>query len=155
MNYGNKYVKYKSKYFALKKQLQIGGVVKKENTCMDDCINLHSSNGKNYEWLNSLGYGKVVKVEFEEPINSGNWRLYTDEWWGVHCKVISHDPDDLVEAHVKAFINPLTRFARKRFTFKNGEIMEPTIQFYELEQEYFAKKYSSDLNCLTQKKLKK
>jgi len=143
MDYRTKYIKYKTKYLELKKEMPqlilIGGDnISKSPKCINDCVGSHSQKGGNYIWLNVLGHGKVIKIEFEEPVYSGNWRLYTDKWWNVHCKVIDHSPNNLAVAHVKAFINPNTRFARKRFTFEDGTITEPTPKFYELEQEYFA-----------------
>ncbi|AYV78290.1 MAG: hypothetical protein Edafosvirus9_4 [Edafosvirus sp.] len=104
--------------------------------CLPKCVNAHSQTGENYVWLNVLGYGNVIKVEFEEPVGSNNWTLYTDKWWETHCKVVDHSPEKLVESHVNAFIGP-NRFARLRYTFQNGKIMEPTQEFYELEAKYF------------------
>jgi hypothetical protein len=109
----------------------------KSLSCSDECLKAHSSSGDNYSWLDSLGYGKVKKVEFEEPVNSGKWTLYDDNWWGTHCKVIDHTPANLVNSHYYAFIDPNTRFARLRFTFENGKVMEPTKEFYQLEADYF------------------
>jgi hypothetical protein len=137
MDYKQKYNKYKTKYLSLKLGLQIGGKRIYSQQCVNNCVKTHSQNGDNYVWLNVLGHGPVKKIEFEEPVGSGNWRLYTDKWWETHCKVIDHSPDNLMDAHVKAFINPKTRFARKRFTFSDGLITEPTPKFYELEQNYF------------------
>src|SRR5438309_437377 len=82
--------------------------------CTKDCVKAHSQSGNNYEWLDELGHGKVNKVEFEEPVGSNKWTLYTDDWWHTHCKAVSHSTD-LVEAHVNAFIDPEKRFARLRF----------------------------------------
>jgi len=107
------------------------------NKCIDNCVDSHSQNGDDYMWLNQLGHGKVVNIYFEEPVNSGKWTLYDDNWWKVHCKVIDHRPDNLVKSHVDAFINPHTRFARLMFTFQDGKKMEPTKEFYELEANYF------------------
>ena len=137
-----KYMKYKCKYIALKG----GNQVKKEqrdedvSPCKKECFYSHIQDGENYIWLNKLGYGSVVKIEFEEPVDSGHWRLYNDKWWKAHCRVVDHHPDNLVKAHVKAFIDPKTRFARKRFTFSNGLVTEPTAYFYELERDYFIAK---------------
>lgn len=105
--------------------------------CVNDCVKSHSQNAINYVWLNKLNHGKVLKVEFEEPANSNKWTLYDDHWWQVHCDVLDHNPDNLVESHYKAFVHPQTRFARLRFTFQDGSVLEPTKQFYELEAEYF------------------
>jgi len=135
-----RYRNAKSEYMKLK-QHNIGGAKKKDKFECKDCVESHKSSGGNYEWLNVLGYGNVLRIEFEEPIDSGNWRVYTDKWWKVHCGVIDHTPENLANAHIKAFVNKKTRFARKRFTFENGNVVEPTEQFYELEQEYFKKRH--------------
>jgi hypothetical protein len=108
-------------------------------SCASQCAHSHSQNGENYVWLNPLGYGSVIKVEFEEPIFSGNWTLYDDSWWETHCNAVDHNPNNLVRSHVDAFINPNTRFAKLRFSFTDGSILEPTKQFYELEAAYFKK----------------
>lgn len=117
----------------------IGGIYKYfKSSCT--CVYAHEFDGLNYVWLEPH-YGKVLKVEFEEPANSGKWRDYDKHWWEIHCKVIDHK-ENLINAHMKAFVNPETRFARLRFTFnKNSQIyqMEPDINFYKLEKEYFHK----------------
>ena len=109
------------------------------NECVSECVKSHSQTSGNYVWLNKLNHGRVLKVEFEEPANSNNFILYNEKWWQVHCDVIDHNPDNLVESHYKAFVDPTTRFARLRFTFEDGAILEPTKHFYELEAEYFKK----------------
>jgi len=101
-----------------------------------DCVYAHKQSGDNYVWLRQLGHGNVTKIEFEEPVNSGNWKAYTDHWWQVHCASVSHNPNNLVQAHVNAFIGP-NRFARLMFTFQDGTQMEPTVDFYILERDYF------------------
>lgn len=108
-------------------------------SCVSQCADSHSQNGENYVWLNELNHGSVLKVEFEEPVGSGKWTLYNDSWWKTHCDVVDHNPENLVAEHVKAFIDPNTRFAKLRFTFSDGSIIEPTEQFYELEAAYFKK----------------
>ena len=138
MDYYHKYKKYKIKYNLLKLSQDGGGKgVKGSPKCIKECLHSHSQNGESYIWLNVLGHGDVIKVEFEEPVNSGNWRVYTDKWWETHCKLIDHHPDNLADAHIKAFVNEKTRFAKKRFTFKDGTVTEPTAFYYVLEQEYF------------------
>jgi len=104
-----------------------------------NCVVQHSQHGNDYGWLNVLGHGKVLKVEFKEPVDKGTWRLYDDKWWGVHCGVIDHRPNYLVESHVKAFVDTFSRFAIMRFTFEDGTVMEPTKYFFELEADYFRK----------------
>jgi len=107
------------------------------NATCKTCVQSHSQNGDDYVWLNELGHGKVDKVSFEEPVGSGNWRLYDDKWWETHCRVVDHNPNNLVNAHVNAFIDPSNRFAKMMFTFQDGTLMEPTKHFFELEQNYF------------------
>ena len=102
------------------------------------CLDAHKQSGDNYVWLNVLGHGDVLKIEFEEPVGSGKWVPYNDKWWETHCRVVDHRPENLVNAHVDAFINP-GRFARLMFTFHDGTKMEPTVEFYQLEADYFRK----------------
>lgn len=107
------------------------------------CTHAHSHSGLNYVWLEK-DYGILQNVKFEEPVNSGKWRDYTDEIWKIHCKVVSHDPKKLVQEHVKAFVDPKTRFARLIFTFKkNGKVYsrEPDRRFYELEKRFFENEF--------------
>lgn len=106
--------------------------------CASTCTESHSQNGHDYVWLMPLGHGMVKQVYFEEPVGSGNWILYDDNWWKTHCSAVSHQPDNLVQAHMKAFVNE-GRFARMMFIFEDGTRMEPTQQFWELEADYFRK----------------
>ena len=42
--------------------------------CVYDTAISHSQvNGSNYEWLAPY-YGRVLWIDFEEPVGSGNWR---------------------------------------------------------------------------------
>jgi hypothetical protein len=107
-----------------------------KQSCLSACSQTHSQTGDDYVWLNPLGHGKVTKVYFEEPVGSGKWTLYDDHWWNIHCKAIDHSPDNLVASHTRAFINP-GRFARLMFFFEDGTQTEPTVQFYQLEADYF------------------
>jgi hypothetical protein len=142
-DYYTEYAQMKNKYLKLKQELYGGAEPNKPNKpYCKECLITHTQNRPDggYVWLNKLGYGKVLKVEFEEPVGSGNWRLYTDKWWVTHCRVISHNPKELAGAHIKAFVDPSTRFARMMFYFDSGKIVEATADFYRLEQEYFAEK---------------
>lgn len=104
-----------------------------------NCLRTHSQeNPENYEWLHELGHGKIISVFYEEPAMSGDWKPYDMETWKTHCRVVSHGRD-LYEAHMKAFVNPQTRFARLRFNFEDGTSSEPNSRYYELERDYFAK----------------
>ncbi|CAK7994678.1 Hypothetical protein POVR1_LOCUS202 [uncultured virus] len=103
----------------------------------EDCLETHDQRyGNNYVWLEALGHGSVINVWFEEPVGSSNFQLYTTNWWRTHCEMVSHG-DDLLEAHVEAFVNPETRFARMLFHFEDGSLIEATEKFYQLEQEYY------------------
>jgi hypothetical protein len=107
-----------------------------DELCERNCVYAHIMRGDNYMWLKPLGHGRVNKVEFQEPAGSGPWTEYDEKWWKAHCDVIDHDPDRLVESHVKAFIGP-DRIIDLRFTFEDGTVMAPTRQFYELEAAHF------------------
>lgn len=108
--------------------------------CIEQCSRSHSQSGDNYVWLTPLGHGTVEKIEFEEPAGSGNWTIYTDQWWITHCSAVDHSVANLYKAHVDAFINPETKFANLRFTFSDNTVMAPTEQFYQLEADYFRSK---------------
>src|SRR5437868_8094101 len=84
---------------------------KKESKDCCKCLLTHDQKyGQNYIWLDVLGHGSVRVVYFEEPVSSGDFKLYDSKWWKTHCKAVSHG-EDLYEAHVKAFVNKDTRFA--------------------------------------------
>lgn len=115
------------------------------------CVKAHELNGDNYIWLKPE-FGTIKKIEFEEPVGSGNWRDYeqlhknregdTVTWWFEHCKAVSHNPENLKEAHMKAFVLP-GRFANLKFIFEDGSIYysdrdsKMFSRFYDLEAEYF------------------
>ena len=99
------------------------------------CVESHSEDGLNYPWLAGI-HGGLKFIEYEEPAGSGVWKRYTKKIWRIHCRVISHDPATLAEAHVRAFITPTTRFARLMFHFHDGTSQEPTAEFYQLEADW-------------------
>lgn len=101
-----------------------------------NCLRAHSLNDNNYLWLNKLGHGEVLQIEFQEPPNIGNWIVLDDNLWDLHCQTLTHNPNNLVEAHMNAFVYP-NRIANLRFTFRDGSILFPTREFFELEAEYF------------------
>ncbi len=101
-------------------------------TNMPSCVRAHLS----YPWLDGI-HGGLNKIMYEEPAGSGVWKDYDVNIWNIHCKVIDHDPSNLVDAHMKAFVDPSSRFAKLHFYFKDGTVMEPTRQFYELERNWF------------------
>jgi len=109
-----------------------------ETVCVS-CLATHDEKYENnYPWLSALGHGKVIYAFFEEPVSSGKFKVYDSKWWKVHCDKVSHG-NDLYQAHVEAFINPETRFARMFFRFEDNTLMEANEEFYRLEQEYYNK----------------
>lgn len=107
-----------------------------QRSVCQECVISHSQKGENYSWLNVLGHGNLVNVWYEEPVDSRNWKIYTPKVWQTHCRVIDHG-DNLYEDHLRAFVNPETRFAKLLFLFEDNTLMEPTSEFYILEQIYF------------------
>lgn len=117
-----------------------------------NCVEAHEKGGGNYSWLQNE-FGTVKKIEFEEPVGSGNWRDYEQlhknkqgqsvTWWFEHCMAVSHEPAKLKKAHMDAFVNPQSKFANLKFTFDNGKTYysdkHPDIfsRFYDLEAEFF------------------
>jgi hypothetical protein len=101
------------------------------------CVESHSEDGLNYPWLRHV-HGGLAYVAYEEPPGTGVWRRYTRAVWGAHCRAVSHDPASLVAAHMRAFVDPQTRFARLMFHFNDGTVMEPVQEFYELEARWIA-----------------
>lgn len=116
------------------------GIDLPDEGCIYDVVWTHDQIGYNYVWLHPH-YGKVLWIDFEEPIGSGNWRTYNRYWWTQHASLVSHDPETLVKDHVKWYVNPKTKTINLRFWFElpNGEVysMAPTKHFYELERDYF------------------
>ena len=103
----------------------------------EDCFESHDQAfPNNYIWLTEFGHGRVDLVWFCEPPESKEFVLYTPKWWQTHCSKISHG-EDLYESHVKAFVDPETRFARMIFLFEDGSLIEADEEFYRLEQEYY------------------
>jgi hypothetical protein len=109
------------------------------------CTQVHADKvdgGLQYPWLDGI-HGGLAKTEYEEPVDSGVWRDYTKKIWEIHCRVVSHDPKNLVEAHIRAFVEPENRFARLRFTFRDGAVVASDDavafrRFYEMERNWFA-----------------
>ena len=100
--------------------------------CSQLCVYSHSEKGLNYPWLSDI-HGGLVKIQYEEPVGAGTWNDYTDHIWDIHCRVVDHSAKGLVADHMRAFVNPDTRFARLMFHFADGTAMEPTQDFYERE----------------------
>lgn len=108
--------------------------------CVEDVVASHDQAIGNYIWLQPK-YGKVLWIDFEEPVGSGKWRTYDRYWWGRHACVVDHDPDKLFEEHVREFVNPKTKSISLLFWFlkHDGQVysMAPNEDFYRLEAEYF------------------
>lgn len=96
-------------------------------------------------------YGTLLWIDFEEPINSGNWRTYDRYWWSRHGGAIDHSPDNLYQEHVRAFVNPKTKFINLLFWFQrpDGSVYStpPNEHFYQLEAEYFRRWKLCDNNA--------
>ncbi|CAH6418646.1 Hypothetical protein POVN_LOCUS365 [uncultured virus] len=111
-----------------------------ERPCVEDTVTTHDQALGNYIWLQPT-YGKLLWVDFEEPIGSGKWRTYDRFWWARHACVVSHEPDKLYEEHVRFFVDPKTKKINLLFWFErhDGSVysMAPTEHFYRLEQDYF------------------
>ena len=99
------------------------------------CVQAHDAKMMNYPWLRNI-HGGLSYILYKEPADTGSWKMYTEDIWKLHCKNVDHDMN-LVDAHYDAFINPETRFAKLMFVFKDGTKMEPIIEFYELEADWF------------------
>lgn len=110
------------------------------HSCVLQVVKTHAQDQLSYIWLKPK-YGKVIRVQFEEPAGSGKWQDYTTYWWTRHSCVISHDPKKLYEEHVKYFIDPKTKSINLKFWFERSDgsvySMAPIEEFYKLEQEYF------------------
>lgn len=113
------------------------------------CVYSHDKDGLNYPWLDDV-HGGLNFILYEEPISAPgskpNWQMYTEKVWEAHCKVVSHNPQDLVQAHINAFINPSKRFTRLMFVFNDGTAMEPIPYFYELEAQWFANRVQNTMS---------
>jgi hypothetical protein len=107
-----------------------------------DVVFSHDTSGDNYVWLWPT-YGKVLWIDFQEPAGQGEWRPYNKFFFGRHGALVSHQPEDLVEEHVRVYIDPETRKIALKFWFQrpDGSVYskEPTRHFYELERDWFAK----------------
>jgi len=128
------------------------------NPCFSNlscCSYTHSQEGLNYPWLNNV-QGGLDHIEFQEPAperaqeqrknpNSVPYKPYTIQTWQAHCKAINHSPSVLIEEHLKAFVYPQTRFAKLRWFFKNGAVVESDLvnvdffrNVYQKEAAYYA-----------------
>jgi len=109
--------------------------------CVYDTVWSHDQLGLNYQWLWPTR-GLVLWIDFREPAGTGKWRTYDRYWWARHAALVSHEPDKLVEEHVKWYVHPATKKIDLRFWFERptGEVysMAPTREFYELERDFFA-----------------
>lgn len=108
----------------------------KRDDCSSKCVLAHAAGGANYPWLAHIR-GGVNYIEFEEPAGSGNWRTYNDDWWHAHCRVVDHNPAQLVDSHYAFFLAPNAPI-KLRFHWNDGSISAPTREYYELEAQWFA-----------------
>ena len=110
------------------------------DACIYDTVYVHDQTGLDYPWL-TAEYGKLLWADFEEPAGSGNWKTYNRFYWSRHAALVSHDPEHLVEEHVKWYVDPATKKINLKFWFElpSGIVysMAPTRHFYELERDYF------------------
>lgn len=108
-----------------------------------DTVLSHDQIHDSYVWLWPK-FGKLLWVDFKEPAETGEWRSYSTYYWGRHACIVSHNPskDQLVEEHVKTYVDPDTRSIELKFFFQkpDGEFytMAPTREFYELEARFFS-----------------
>lgn len=114
----------------------------RSKNCVKNCVGVHSEKGGNYPWLSDI-HGGLNFIEFEEPSGSGVWRRYNDQFWHAHCAKISHDPDNLIEAHRRAFLasgSPIKlRFHWKDGTVENLQDIPEHHAYYQREADYFKK----------------
>lgn len=112
---------------------------------MSACLDYHLDPNQ-YPWLSNVN-GGIDYIEFEEPVESGIFQVFDNRVASLHCNpsLISHNPDELVESHVRSFINPSTRFARLIYHFNNGVVREPTVQDYQKESDWFRGNGISDV----------
>lgn len=119
-------------------------------SCILDVVTSHDQSFGNYVWLHPY-YGTLLWIDFEEPIGSGNWRTYDRYYWSRHAGAIDHNPDKLYEEHVKAFVDPETKFINLLFWFQkpDGSVysMPPNEHFYQLEAEYFSRWQLCDVSA--------
>lgn len=112
--------------------------------CIYDVAFTHDQAGLSYPWLIPV-YGKLLWADFEEPAGSGNWKTYSRYYWTRHAALVSHDPENLVEEHVKWYVDPATKKINLKFWFEtmDGNVysMAPTRHFYELERDYFKRNH--------------
>lgn len=128
---------YQSNGYQSNGEYQNGGYQSERQAYCEKCLLTHDEvYGNNYVWLDVLGHGRVVRVWFKEPVDSKEFVLYNTKWWETHCRVVDHG-SNLYDSHVRAFVDPKTRFARMLFLFEDGSLIEANEEFYRLEQEYF------------------
>ena len=110
--------------------------------CVVDTVFSHDQTGDNYVWLEPE-FGRLQWVEFEEPAGSGQWVTYDRYYWTRHGCIVSHDPERLLEDHVRTYVDPRTKTINLRFWFElpSGRVYSaaPTRRFYELERDYFSR----------------
>jgi len=128
-----------------KKGGKIGRKLQRGGNTNQSCISGHTEPNL-YPWLDGVN-GGLDYIEFEEPVGSGNFELFTPQIASIHCDpgIINHG-QDLVESHIQSFVNSSTRFARLMFHFNDGTAREPIRNDYEKEFQWFN---SSSNNYIT------
>jgi hypothetical protein len=110
------------------------------DNCIKECVDAHDQAGFSFPWLDELGHGKVLRVDFNEPGVTNGWQPYNKYWWNIHCKKRGwHYSDDLKKLHDALYVG-INAQIKTKFYFKDGTIMEPTEKFFELEEKYFKNK---------------
>ena len=90
--------------YLIEKGIEEGKSPKISDACVYDTVWSHDQVGLNYEWLWPY-YGRLLWVDYREPSKTGQWRTYNRYWWARHAAVVSHNPDNLVEEHVKWYVD--------------------------------------------------
>lgn len=116
--------------------------------CVKDVVHTHDQTGWNYCWLTPI-FGKLLWMDFREPSESKTkkgekvapWKTYNAYWHARHAEVVNHHPDDLVRAHMRAYVDRRTQFIDLRFYFQlpSGLVYAtfPNRKFYTLERDFF------------------
>lgn len=129
-------------------------------TWLEKVFYAHSKGGDNHLWLRDI-YGELLEVYIEDPINTmylddqgapiynmsgeiiGEWKEFNEDMRITHCQSIDHR-DDLVEAHLRAYVYPESRFARLKYVFRKGYNTyekEACETFFQLERMYIEEKF--------------
>lgn len=101
-----------------------------------DVVETHDGRGWNYVWLQPW-MGLLLWVEFLED---KEWKHYSRFWWARHGSLVSHDPEKLVNEHMRYYVGAKAPI-KLRFYFQTpaGYVYsaEPQKWWYELEASFF------------------